>query len=110
MKAFILAAGLLAATAATAQDLPKTSLKIVGGLSNLTAYQDYEQPFWTKTIPEKSKGQITAEIKGFNMGGCMGCHGVAQNKGYSFSFVLFNGQRGADVDTQTDFTTSPVSR
>ena len=65
MKAVILAAGLLAATAATAQDLPKTNLKVVGGLSNLTAYQDYEQPFWTKTIPEKSKGQVTADIKGW---------------------------------------------
>ncbi|MEA2563772.1 MAG: hypothetical protein QOH06_5276 [Acidobacteriota bacterium] len=49
-------------------------------------------------------------IKGFNMGGCMGCHGVAQNKGYSFSFVLFDGQRGADVDTQSNFALAPVSR
>jgi CTP:phosphocholine cytidylyltransferase-like protein len=31
MKALILAAGLLAATAATAQDLPKANLKVVGG-------------------------------------------------------------------------------
>ena len=36
---------------------------------------------------------------GFNMGGCMGCHGVAQLRGYSFSFVLFLGQRGASVET-----------
>jgi TRAP-type C4-dicarboxylate transport system substrate-binding protein len=72
MKALILATGLLAATAATAQDLPKANLKVVGGLSNLTAYQDYEQPFWTKTIPEKSKGQVTAEIKGFNEMGLKG--------------------------------------
>lgn len=66
MKKLIVAAALLAAGAAQAQDLPKTHLKIVGGLSNLTAFQDFEQPFWTKTIPEKSKGQVTAEIKGFN--------------------------------------------
>lgn len=58
--------GALVAGHAQAQDLPKTHLKIVGGLSNLTAYQNFEVPFWTKTIPEKSKGQITAEIKGFN--------------------------------------------
>lgn len=51
-----------------------------------------------------------SEIKGFNMGGCMGCHGVAQNKGYSFSFVLLDGQAGADVDTQTSFTPAPVPR
>lgn len=35
------AASLLAG-AAQAQDLPKTHLKVVGGLSNLTAYNDYE--------------------------------------------------------------------
>jgi hypothetical protein len=46
---------LLAATA-SAQSLPKTHLKVTGGLSNLTAYQDYERPFWTKTIGEKSQG------------------------------------------------------
>lgn len=34
----------------------------------------------------------------FNMGGCMGCHGVAQAKGTDFSFVLLNGQKGADVE------------
>jgi len=41
--------------------------------------------------------------QGYNMGGCMGCHGVAQAKGTSFSFVLLNGQAGADVDTQKHF-------
>ncbi|HWM93426.1 MAG TPA: hypothetical protein VN493_21880 [Thermoanaerobaculia bacterium] len=49
-----------------------------------------------------------SEIAGFNMGGCMGCHGVVQAKGYSFSFVLFDGQRGADVDTQTSFVPPPI--
>ena len=57
---------------AQAQELPKTHLKITGGLSNLTAYNDYEKPFWTKTIPEKSKGQVTTEIKGFNEMGIKG--------------------------------------
>ncbi|MFG1461966.1 TRAP transporter substrate-binding protein [Xanthobacter sp. DSM 24535] len=67
------AAALFAATlSAGAQELPKTNLKVVGGLSNLTAYQDYEKPFWTKTIPEKSNGQVTAEIKGFNEMGLKG--------------------------------------
>lgn len=67
-----LAASALFAGSAVAQDLPKTQLKVVGGLSNLTAYKDFEQPFWTKTIPEKSKGQVTAEIKGFNEMGLKG--------------------------------------
>lgn len=68
----ISAAALLIAATANAQELPKTNLKVVGGLSNLTAYQDYEKPFWTKTIPEKSNGQVTAEIKGFNEMGLKG--------------------------------------
>jgi hypothetical protein len=37
---------------------------------------------------------------GYNMGGCMGCHGVAQLRGYSFSFVLLLGQRGSTVETR----------
>ena len=38
-----------------------------------------------------------------NMGGCMGCHGVAQLNGYNFSFVFQNGQRGSGLDTQIHF-------
>ena len=75
MKMRLLAAAIAATTllgAAHAQELPKTNLKIVGGLSNLTAYNDYEKPFWTKTITEKSNGQVTAEIKGFNEMGLKG--------------------------------------
>lgn len=66
------AAAVLWALPALAQELPKTHLKVTGGLSNLTAFTDYEKPFWTKTIPERSKGQVTAEIKGFNEMGIKG--------------------------------------
>lgn len=62
----------LLGTAVHAQDLPKTKLKVVGGLSNLTAYNDYEKPFWTKTVPELSQGQVTADIRGFNEMGLKG--------------------------------------
>ena len=41
--------------------------------------------------------------KPYNMGGCMGCHGVAQTKGYGFSFVLLDGYVGAVTDTQEHF-------
>jgi hypothetical protein len=44
---------------------------------------------------------------GYTMGGCMGCHGVAEVKGYSFSFVLLGGQRGAGADTQHSFEIPP---
>ena len=43
----------------------------------------------------------------YNMGGCMGCHGVAQSEGYSFSFVLLAGNMGAGVDTQEKFDFTP---
>jgi len=38
-----------------------------------------------------------------NMGGCMGCHGVAQLKGFNFSFVFSDGQAGSGIDTQYHF-------
>lgn len=70
------ASALLCSASAIAQDkvegLPETQLQVVGGLSNLTAYQHFEQPFWTKTIPELSDGNVTATIKGFNEMGLKG--------------------------------------
>ena len=41
------------------------------------------------------------------MGGCMGCHGVAQQLGYSFSFVLLGNQSGAAIDTQQEAEIPP---
>lgn len=70
------AAALAVAVPVVAQEkvegLPKTELQIAGGLSNLTLYQQHEQPFWTKTVPELSGGQVTATIKGFNEMGLKG--------------------------------------
>jgi len=73
MKNMLFIAAALAFTApASAQDLPKTQLKVVGSISALAPYKEFEVPFWTKTLPEKSKGAITAEIKGFNEMGLKG--------------------------------------
>lgn len=44
----------------------------------------------------------------YNMGGCMGCHGVAQTQGYSFSFVLLDNQAGGSPDTQTEVIIPPL--
>ncbi len=55
-----------------AQDLPATQVKVIGGLSSRAAYKDVEQPFWLKTIPEKSAGQVTAEISPFDEMGLKG--------------------------------------
>ncbi len=75
MKKRLLAIAALAtmlAASVSAQTLPKTHLKVVGGLSNLTAYNDYEKPFWTNVVPTLSNGQVTADIKGFNEMGLKG--------------------------------------
>ena len=73
-KHFVVMAALatLLSTSVLAQTLPKTHLKVVGGLSNLTAYNDYEKPFWTNVVPTLSNGQISADIKGFNEMGLKG--------------------------------------
>ncbi len=55
-----------------AESLPKTELKVVGSLANLAAYKDFEKPFWTQQIPEKSGGAIVPTIKGFDEMGLKG--------------------------------------
>jgi TRAP-type C4-dicarboxylate transport system substrate-binding protein len=62
----------LAAAGAAAQELPKTSLKVVGAWGNLSQYKNFEQPFWAKQVTEKSNGAITAEITPFNEMGLKG--------------------------------------
>ncbi|HEX6086980.1 MAG TPA: hypothetical protein VF266_20795 [Thermoanaerobaculia bacterium] len=44
-----------------------------------------------------------------NMGGCMGCHGVAQTQGFAFSFVLQDGDKGTVPDTATSISIPPVA-
>ena len=61
-----------ATTAVQAQALPKTQLRVVGSISSLPQYKEFEVPFWTKQLSEKSGGAVTAEIKGFNEMGLKG--------------------------------------
>ncbi len=75
LASLALAAALLVpalAGPAAAQDFPKTHLKVVGSISALPPYRDYEVPFWTKHLAAKSNGAITADIKGFNEMGLKG--------------------------------------
>lgn len=55
----------LAASAATAQDLPKTSFNAVGSIGTLSMYQAMELPFWSETVPARSGGAITVTVKPF---------------------------------------------
>ena len=54
--------GMLAAHAATAQELPRTNLKGVGLNGPTVASMVDELPFWRKTIPDASNGQVTMDI------------------------------------------------
>ena len=76
MKAWLTTLGAVCASfalqTAHAQALPATKLQVVGSISSLPQYKEFEVPFWTKTLGEKSGGAITAEIKGFNEMGLKG--------------------------------------
>jgi TRAP-type C4-dicarboxylate transport system substrate-binding protein len=73
MKTWLATIVLCAAAApALAQTLPKTHLRVVGSISSLPQYKDFEVPFWTKQLADKSGGAVTAEIKGFNEMGLKG--------------------------------------
>jgi TRAP-type transport system periplasmic protein len=50
------------ASSAAAQDLPKSQFKVIGLNSPTPVSIHDELPFWRKTIPEASKGAITADI------------------------------------------------
>jgi len=60
--------------------------------------------FFSPTSPN-----MTFSGSGINMGGCMGCHGVAQTQGFAFSFVLQDGNKGTVPDTGTSIAIPPVA-
>jgi len=43
---------------ASAQEVQPQTFKVIGTWSNVSAWQNYEQPFWTKWLPEASGGKI----------------------------------------------------
>jgi TRAP-type C4-dicarboxylate transport system substrate-binding protein len=68
---FVAGAFALAAFAgsARAQDV---TLSVVGSWSSLPLYKQYEEPFWTKTLPAASGGKIAVEMTTFNQMGVKG--------------------------------------
>lgn len=69
----ILAAGLLLLPGvAIAQDLPETTLNVVGSWSNLPLYQQFERSFWEDTVPEASGGKIHINLTTFDQMGVAG--------------------------------------
>lgn len=74
VKSLLVGAPLLPAalTAVSAQELPATELSVVGSWSNLPLYQQFEEPFWTETIPAESNGAITVTMTTFDQMGIAG--------------------------------------
>lgn len=70
--AAVAATVLLSTPTLAKEELPKTQVQVVGYLSNVPAYTQFEKPFWTKTIPELSGGQVTASIQAFDEMGLKG--------------------------------------
>ncbi len=56
----VVAVGVFVASAGYAADLPKTHVTGVGLNANTVASFKDEVPFWNKTIPEASGGNVTA--------------------------------------------------
>jgi len=56
----------LAATTAIAAPAMAENFAVVGSWSSLPLHNEYEVPFWTKTLPEASGGDITVELTTHN--------------------------------------------
>lgn len=71
-KATVAGVAALFCVAASAQDIPKTHVKVLGGFSNINFVSTIERPFWEKVIPEASKGAISADFTTLDQMGLQG--------------------------------------
>lgn len=76
-----------AGLSATAQDYPSHTFKIVGTWTNLHNFKQVEQPFWTKTLPERSGGRIKGEVTGLNELGLKGFEVMRMLRSGVFEFA-----------------------
>ena len=53
-------------------EITKKEWQVVGTWANLENYKQHEEPFWTKTLSEKSGGAITANMKDYTNVGMSG--------------------------------------
>ena len=72
IAAGLAASAALSISAVQAEDLPRTEVNVVGTWANLSIYKEREYPFWAETVPEKSNGAVTAEIRAFTEMGLKG--------------------------------------
>jgi len=86
LAAFALA-GCLAAAAEAAQELPQTTLKIVGYVANTTLYKDLEAPFFKDELPKLSGGKVVADLKPMDQLGLKGTEVLRLLKNGSLEYV-----------------------
>jgi len=72
VRYWLLALILLTALPARGQELPTTHLKVVGGLAQTVQFKNYEEPFWSKLLAERSGGRVTAEVTPWDQFGIKG--------------------------------------
>jgi TRAP-type C4-dicarboxylate transport system substrate-binding protein len=72
MTLLIAGAALAATGAVSAEELPRTQLKVLGLQSHLNSYQTGEVPFWSERISQASDGQVTARLTAQDMMGLKG--------------------------------------
>lgn len=102
MKRFLggglLLLGLGMATAAAAQELPATSLKLIGGISVTTQSKLLERPFWTEQVQKLSGGRIEVDFKPFNEIGLKGPEVLRLvQRGVADGSTAFLGHMAGDV-------------
>ncbi len=59
----------LALSGASAQDLPKTHVKVIGNYTTVRHAVEPERKFWGKTVPEMGEGQITSDYNNADLMG-----------------------------------------
>ncbi|HYM72531.1 MAG TPA: TRAP transporter substrate-binding protein [Stellaceae bacterium] len=69
---FLIALPVLIALPARADELPSLHLKVVGGLGQTIQFKNFEEPFWSKQLAERSGGRITAEVTPWDQFGIKG--------------------------------------
>src|SRR5665213_3134646 len=72
VRYWVFALCLLAGFPARGQELPSVHLKVVGGLGATVQFKNYEEPFWSKQLAERSGGKITAEVTPWDQFGIKG--------------------------------------
>jgi hypothetical protein len=79
----------------------------------VTPIEKYSQAIGNTSLPgagfTPGDNNLSFNGNGFGMGGCMGCHGVAQANGFDFSFVLQDGSKGTKPDTATSVAIPPIA-